>query len=102
MIGAGNLHTHPASRLADPADGSDRGPGIPAAARERIFTPFERVLHSTNEGASGTGLGLAIGRDLAQRMGGTLELLDSAAGATFRLRIPAPPAIAIFSETHAA
>jgi signal transduction histidine kinase len=81
---------------------SDRGPGIPAAARERVFTPFERVLESTNEGASGTGLGLAIGRDLAARMGGTLELLDSAAGATFRLRIPAPPAIAIFSETHAA
>lgn len=81
---------------------SDRGPGIPAAARERIFTPFERVLQSTNEGASGTGLGLAIGRDLAARMGGTLELLESEAGATFRLRIPAPPAIAIFSETHAA
>ncbi|MES2920990.1 MAG: HAMP domain-containing sensor histidine kinase [Verrucomicrobiota bacterium] len=81
---------------------SDHGPGIPAAARERIFTAFERVLESTNEGASGTGLGLAIGRDLAGRMGGTLELLDSEAGATFRLRIPAPPAIAIFSETHAA
>ncbi|MES2474356.1 MAG: HAMP domain-containing sensor histidine kinase [Verrucomicrobiota bacterium] len=81
---------------------SDRGPGIPTAARERIFTPFERVLETTNEGASGTGLGLAIGRDLAGRMGGTLELLDSAIGATFRLRIPAPPAIALFSETHAA
>ncbi|MES2659669.1 MAG: HAMP domain-containing sensor histidine kinase, partial [Verrucomicrobiota bacterium] len=44
----------------------DKGPGIPAAARQRIFTPFERVLHTTNEGASGTGLGLAIGRDLAR------------------------------------
>ena len=81
---------------------ADRGPGIPAAARERIFTPFERVLEGTNEGASGTGLGLAIGRDLAVRLGGTLEVLSRPAGAAFRLCIPAPPAIAIFSDTHAA
>ncbi|MEO5917633.1 MAG: HAMP domain-containing sensor histidine kinase [Luteolibacter sp.] len=81
---------------------SDRGPGIPAKARERIFTPFERVLQTTNEGASGTGLGLAIGRDLARRMGGTLELIDIQQGASFRLRIPAPPALAIVSETDAA
>ncbi len=77
----------------------DRGPGIPAAARQRIFTPFERVLNTTNEGASGTGLGLAIGRDLAQRMGGTLELLDSSEGAAFRLRIPAPSPQTIDSHT---
>jgi signal transduction histidine kinase len=80
----------------------DRGPGIPAAARQRIFTPFERVLHTTNEGASGTGLGLAIGRDLARRMGGTLELLESTRGAAFRLGIPAPPALAIVSDINAA
>jgi signal transduction histidine kinase len=77
----------------------DRGPGIPTAARQRIFTPFERVLNTTNEGASGTGLGLSIGRDLAQRMGGTLELLDSSEGAAFRLRIPAPSPQAI--DSHA-
>ena len=69
----------------------DRGEGIPAAARQRIFAPFERVLQTTNEGASGTGLGLSIGRDLARRMGGELELLESEVGATFRLRIPTHP-----------
>ncbi len=69
-------------------DVRDRGEGIPAAARHRIFAPFERVLQTTNEGASGTGLGLSIGRDLARRMGGELELLESEIGATFRLRIP--------------
>ena len=68
----------------------DRGEGIPTAARQRIFAPFERVLQTTNEGASGTGLGLSIARDLARRMGGDLELLESEIGATFRLRIPAP------------
>lgn len=81
---------------------SDRGPGIPAKARQRVFAPFERVLDTTNEGASGTGLGLAIGCDLASRMKGTLELLDSDQGATFRLRIPAPPALALVSNTGAA
>ena len=69
----------------------DRGEGIPAAARQRIFVPFERVLQTTNEGASGTGLGLSIGRDLARRMGGDLELLESELGAYFRLRIPTHP-----------
>jgi len=77
----------------------DRGPGIPAGARSRIFAPFERVTDATNEGASGTGLGLSIGRDLAIRMGGTLELLETPSGACFRLRIPAPPALAIV-PTH--
>jgi signal transduction histidine kinase len=83
----------------------DHGNGIPPSARQRIFDPFERVLESTNEGASGTGLGLSIGRDLARRMGGGFELLESDVGAFFRLRVPAPPAppaLAIVSETDAA
>lgn len=80
----------------------DKGPGIPREARERIFTPFERVKHSTNEGASGTGLGLAIGRDLARRMGGKLELSDGENGSSFRLTLPATPALSIVSTTDAA
>jgi len=80
----------------------DHGPGIPAAFRQRIFKPFERVLQTTNEGASGTGLGLAIGRDLAMRMGGTLEMVEFPQGAAFRLKIPAPPALAIVTDTDAA
>lgn len=80
----------------------DHGKGIPANARDRIFIPFERVLQTTNEGASGTGLGLSIGRDLARRMGGELELIESIKGAAFRLRIPAPLALAIVSSTDAA
>ncbi|MGC4016724.1 MAG: HAMP domain-containing sensor histidine kinase [Luteolibacter sp.] len=67
---------------------SDDGPGIPLEARERIFQPFERVVSSAREGVSGTGLGLAISRELAERMGGRLELVDSERGALFRLQIP--------------
>ncbi len=68
---------------------ADRGPGVPAADRDRVFEPFERVGGRVNEGVAGTGLGLTIARELAQRMGGTLLLLPAAAGATFELRVPA-------------
>lgn len=67
---------------------ADDGPGVPAAAREKIFHPFSRAREGTREGVSGTGLGLSISRDLAARMGGTLELLPAAKGAAFRLVIP--------------
>ena len=73
---------------------TDQGPGIPSEAAELIFRPFERIHSAVSEGASGTGLGLAIARDLAHRLGGTLQLqpTPSRAGSCFELRIPAPPA----------
>jgi signal transduction histidine kinase len=52
----------------------DRGPGIPASEASRVFLPFERLDSSLTEGVSGTGLGLAIARDLAERMGGSVDL----------------------------
>jgi signal transduction histidine kinase len=57
---------------------SDRGPGIPAKDRERVFEPFVRLSDSVSEGASGSGLGLAISRDLARAQGGDLVLERSA------------------------
>jgi len=53
---------------------SDRGPGIPPEEREHIFERFHRGRASGSE--SGFGLGLAIGRELAERMGGTLRLAE--------------------------
>ena len=47
------------------------GPGIPRAAQQQIFERFYR-LDGTR--ASGTGLGLAIARELAELMGGRIEL----------------------------
>jgi signal transduction histidine kinase len=62
----------------------DFGPGIETAARERIFEPF----YTSDEG-QGSGLGLAIAHELAERMGGTLEV-ESAPGRTvFMLTLPA-------------
>jgi signal transduction histidine kinase len=70
---------------------SDRGPGIPADAVDRIFLPFERLNDRTTAGVTGTGLGLAIARELAGKLGGTLKLLPSSVGAIFELRVHAPP-----------
>ncbi|HVW18991.1 MAG TPA: HAMP domain-containing sensor histidine kinase [Solirubrobacteraceae bacterium] len=67
---------------------SDTGPGVPPAERELIFERFQRG--SRTAGAGGFGLGLAIGRELAERLGGTLTLAesDSEPGARFICELP--------------
>ena len=67
---------------------SDRGPGIPPEEREHVFERFHRGRAAASE--SGFGLGLAIGRELAERMGGSLRLVeDDPPGACFELLLPA-------------
>jgi signal transduction histidine kinase len=65
----------------------DQGPGVGDADRELIFERFHRG--SATSGAVGFGLGLAIGRELAERMGGRLDLRPRQAdeGARFRLSL---------------
>lgn len=70
----------------------DTGPGVPEADRERIFRAYERGESAPGGGA---GLGLSICRQLAQLMGGNLELLNDTqdkefTGACFKLVVPAP------------
>jgi signal transduction histidine kinase len=65
---------------------SDEGPGVAQEERALIFERFKRGRETGGE--AGFGLGLAIGRELAQRMGGSLVLTDSEGpGATFTLRL---------------
>jgi signal transduction histidine kinase len=65
---------------------ADRGPGIASEERALIFERFKRGRETGGE--AGFGLGLAIGRELAERMGGTLVLSDTEGpGATFTLRL---------------
>jgi len=66
---------------------SDRGPGVPAAARESIFRAFERL---SGAGVPGSGLGLAICRKLVESHGGRIWVESrSGAGATFSFTLPA-------------
>jgi two-component system sensor histidine kinase KdpD len=49
----------------------DHGPGVPAADRDRIFQPLQRLGDRDN--TTGVGLGLALSRGLAEAMGGSLD-----------------------------
>ena len=64
---------------------SDNGPGLPARAREHLFSPFKGASRS-----GGTGLGLAIASELIQLNGGTLSLDETPVGTRFRIVIPDP------------
>ncbi len=65
----------------------DRGPGIAAADRERIFQPFYRGSGSAS--TSGSGLGLAIAKGFVEAGGGTITV-DSlpGQGASFLISLP--------------
>lgn len=61
----------------------DTGPGLSPEARTRLFQAFGSSARN-----GGSGLGLAIAAELVRAHGGTLELLDAAKGAAFRIDIP--------------
>ena len=53
---------------------ADRGPGIAATDRERVFQPFVRLEGSRNRDTGGTGLGLSIARSIIRGHGGEIDL----------------------------
>jgi K+-sensing histidine kinase KdpD len=64
----------------------DRGPGVPAEMRDRLFNRFVKGPASAGDG---TGLGLAITRGLVEAHAGTIALEDGQPGeTTFRFTIP--------------
>jgi signal transduction histidine kinase len=64
----------------------DDGPGIPREQREHVF---ERFYRGDGSQASGSGLGLAIAQELAEAMGGTLELESRMGRTVFSVMLPA-------------
>ena len=68
---------------------ADRGPGVAADERVRIFEPFYRP-EGVPADAKGVGLGLSIARGLAEVQGGTLSYRERpGGGSVFTLRLPA-------------
>src|SRR5262249_32934546 len=68
----------------------DRGPGVQACERERIFAPFKRGNGCASV-TGGVGLGLALARRWTRMLGGQLTLVcPDEGGACFRVELTAP------------
>ncbi|AOF86027.1 HAMP domain protein [Hydrogenophaga sp. RAC07] len=66
----------------------DRGPGVPAALRERIFEAFYR-LPGASEREGGVGLGLSLVKTIVERHGGRVHCEDRpGGGARFVVSLP--------------
>jgi signal transduction histidine kinase len=68
----------------------DRGLGIPASQRARVFDKFIRLDPNLHRGIGGTGLGLYICRELVRRMGGRIWVDGrDGGGSAFYVELPA-------------
>jgi signal transduction histidine kinase len=77
------LHQEPVCTVLEVAD---NGRGIPAADREKMLRPFERI----DTGHGGSGLGLALAAAIARLHEADLQLLDNYPGLLCRVAFPTP------------
>lgn len=70
-------------------DVQDRGIGIPANSREKVFGKFAQVDSSDRRNHGGTGLGLAIAQEIMTAHGGTIDYTSTLGeGTTFTVEFP--------------
>lgn len=68
---------------------SDTGIGIPPEAHDKIFEPFYTVNRDRARASGGTGLGLSLVRNLVEKQGGSIVLLETeGTGSAFLLSFP--------------
>ncbi|MFI7113261.1 DUF4153 domain-containing protein [Nonomuraea sp. NPDC050227] len=66
---------------------ADQGPGIPAAARGRVFERFSRLDAGRAADSGGAGLGLAIVKEVVELHGGSIRI-DECAGCRMVVDLP--------------
>lgn len=67
----------------------DRGPGVAASERERIFEPFQRLGDEMTREQPGVGLGLALVRKVAESHGGSARCVPrEGGGSRFEIELP--------------
>ncbi|MBF0190191.1 MAG: response regulator [Magnetococcales bacterium] len=68
---------------------ADTGVGIPRDQHAEVFEPFRQLDDGANRKYGGSGLGLAISKELAQLLGGRIELVsEQGQGSLFTLYLP--------------
>jgi two-component system, OmpR family, sensor kinase len=70
---------------------ADGGPGLSSDVVPRVFERFYRGDPTRSRGTGGAGLGLSIVSAIVEAHGGEVEATSNGAGATFEVRLPAPP-----------
>ncbi|MCA9523719.1 MAG: response regulator [Myxococcales bacterium] len=80
----------------------DRGPGISAVFRPRLFEKFAQDKDESTLGGVGTGLGLSICRALIEAMGGTIDQHNrDGGGSTFFFELPRREIPSIIRDSRA-